>query len=80
MIEAKASDDVKISNGTDSVTVNGQTWLYYRSVYLDVQRRESDKGRLLDYLIGVAQDTQGSEVWRALFAEMRLNVARHSGS
>lgn len=28
----------------------------------------------LDYLIGVAQNTQGAEVWRALFAEMRRSV------
>ena len=26
---------------------------------------------LLDYLIGIAQKTQGAELWRALFAEMR---------
>jgi hypothetical protein len=29
---------------------------------------------MLDYLIGIAQNTIGSGVWRALFAEMRLRA------
>lgn len=32
------------------------------------------KMRLLEYLMDVAVKTGGSEVWRALFAEMRSNV------
>jgi len=36
--------------------------------------RRDAKLELLDYLIGIAQDTHGSEVWRALFAEIRRLV------
>jgi len=32
------------------------------------------KVELLDYLIGIAQETPGSELWRALFAEMRASL------
>ena len=32
------------------------------------------KLKLLDYLIGVAQKTEGAAVWRALFAEMRAST------
>lgn len=32
------------------------------------------KAELLDYLLRVAVRTDGSEVWRALFAEMRSNL------
>lgn len=32
--------------------------------------RDGAKAELLEYLIGVAQNTQGAEVWRALFAEI----------
>ena len=31
---------------------------------------------LLDYLVGVAQETQGAEVWRALFSEMRESLVK----
>jgi len=32
--------------------------------------KDYTKRDLLLYLIGIAQETQGAEVWRALFAEM----------
>ncbi len=31
---------------------------------------------LLDYLVGVANKTEGADVWRALFAEMRATIIR----
>ncbi len=37
---------------------------------------EDAKTELLHYLIGVAQKTQGAEVWRALFAELLAKVDR----
>jgi hypothetical protein len=33
------------------------------------------KIELLEYLIGIAQNTQGAEVWRALFAEMHASLS-----
>ncbi len=50
-------------------------------VYLDDERvgqiadRQS-KTEVLAYLIGVAQKTEGAEVWRALFAEMRAGYKK----
>lgn len=35
------------------------------------------KRELLRYLVGVAQNTQGAEVWRALFSEI-LAAVEHS--
>jgi len=34
------------------------------------------KVEVLNYLMRVAQDTQGAEVWRALFAEMRRSLLK----
>ena len=36
--------------------------------------RNEGKVQVLEYLIGVAQRSQGGEVWRALFAEMRNGI------
>jgi hypothetical protein len=33
--------------------------------------------QLIDYLISVAEKTEGAEVWRALFAEIRKNLGGH---
>ena len=41
-----------------------------------VEFRKQGKVAMLDYLIGVAQRTQGGEVWRALYAEMRNNIQK----
>lgn len=38
--------------------------------YEATEGQNEGKRQLLGYLIGVAQSTQGAEVWRALFAEM----------
>jgi hypothetical protein len=54
-----------------------QEWLSSDSTvkFLPKHRKEIRTSLLL-YLTGVAQKTQGAEVWRSLFAEMRANEER----
>jgi hypothetical protein len=43
-----------------------------------VTEQEKGKVAVLDYLISIAQNTQGAEVWRSLFAELRQAVISDS--
>lgn len=43
-------------------------------LYPGLNESDNSKVNLLDYLILVAQSTQGAEVWRALFAEIRKSI------
>ncbi len=48
--------------------------LKFETAKLETVESATAKVELLDYLCGVAAKTEGADVWRALFAEMRLRL------